>query len=209
MRLKPPVDLPRADRQRLASGFLRDIHSLAGPGQPSGEQRLQTNRARVSGGLPDGRQDTDGLGTVRRAPPLAGPNRSGERTVEQPDGVLAVVARHLAELVQDLALELPCGQVVAVEDLAEVFPTRLSRHHVTSSEGYISNGSTIHPPVTFSTAQYGSLRGVSVWTMLGRSSREGGSDGAQNRAESNIEGRRNGRCHPPPEVRRDPANAAR
>src|SRR5881628_1395626 len=55
VRLKPPVDLPRADRQRLAGGFLRDVHSLAGPGQPSGEQRLQTNRARVSGGLPDGR----------------------------------------------------------------------------------------------------------------------------------------------------------
>ncbi len=93
--------LARADGQQLPLHRRAQPQPPARPGQPQRQQRLEPERPRVAGRLPDHPQHLDDGRAVRRssAPRWAGGTRRGP--VEQPDGMLAVIASDLAELVQD------------------------------------------------------------------------------------------------------------
>ena len=79
-------------------------------------------------------------------------------TIEQTDSVFAVVATHLAELVEDQGSQFLGSFAVAGVDGFEIFPFRLLTHDdvtllwryaAQSLVGYIPNESTIPPWVTF------------------------------------------------------------
>jgi energy-coupling factor transporter ATP-binding protein EcfA2 len=134
---------------------VREPEPGPGPGQPEGEEGLEADRPGVAGRCPDRREDLDRPGAVPARALAAAPGRAAPRRgpVEAPEGVLPVVARDLAELVQNAPLEGPGGLAVPGMDRFEVFPSGLLDHDVTllsdgSREGYILNGAMI-PRVTF------------------------------------------------------------
>ena len=84
---------------------------LLRPRQPQRQQSLEALRAGIAGSGPDSAEHRDRLGSVGRAACLL--MRLGSLwcwTIEQPDGVFAIVTTYLAELVEDQGseiLELP------------------------------------------------------------------------------------------------------
>jgi hypothetical protein len=131
-RLEPAVHLPGAEGEQLRLERRREAKPPPRPGQPQREEGPQADRPGVAGRRPDGRQDPDDLRTVARgARPSVGVGAPRWRAVEEPDGVLPVVARNLAELVQDLPLERSGGVAVAAMDGLEVLPLGLVAHDVT------------------------------------------------------------------------------
>ena len=88
------IHLPRADRQQLALHGRAQPQPPARPRQPQRQQGLEPHRPGIARGLPDGPQGLDDRAgrRSRRAAP-GRPRGAGRRPVEQPDGVLAVIAR--------------------------------------------------------------------------------------------------------------------
>lgn len=95
--------------------------------------------------------------TCAALPPGPPPTSScacGRRPVKEPQGVLAVVARDLAELIEDPLLVGAGALAVARMDGSEVFPFGLVAHDVPlvwagGRKGYVINGATIPTQVTF------------------------------------------------------------
>ena len=110
------IDLPRADREHLLFHGRAQAQPAPRPGQPQRQQGLEPHGPRVAGGLPDAPQDGDHGRAIPggSAPWWAG--GAGGRAVEQPDGVLAVMAGDLTELVQDLLLLRAPGAPIPVID---------------------------------------------------------------------------------------------
>jgi len=99
---QPPINLPGADRAQLAAHGGGQAQPAPGPGQPRRPQRLQAYGPRVSRRLPDHPQRLDHRARIRRGPaPPARPRCARGRTVEEPQRVLAMVARRPTELIED------------------------------------------------------------------------------------------------------------
>ena len=154
------VDGGRTDLEQLLLGLGREREALDCPWQPQRQEGFEARRARIACGLPDRRQSPDHFGSVGGASAL-GSSGSGflwSWTVEQPNGVFAVVAANLTELVENARSQsLGCFSVTEINRF-EVIPFGLSTHeNVTlpgcwlspTSVGYIPNESTIFPSVTF------------------------------------------------------------
>jgi hypothetical protein len=104
-RPQAPIDLSRTDLEHLALELRGQDHALPQPGQPQGKQSLQAHRPGIAGGLADEGQGLDDLRRVRRATSSSGPRMQGRASLaQQPDRVLAMVAAHPTELVEDLPL---------------------------------------------------------------------------------------------------------
>jgi hypothetical protein len=73
--------------------------------QPQWQQRLEANRPRISGRLPDRSKHVDHRAAVGATPWASNPWACrGPRSVEKTDRILPVVATDPAEFVQDLPL---------------------------------------------------------------------------------------------------------
>ena len=110
-------------------GFGRDRQALDGPRQPQRQERFEACRARIASSLPDGRQGRDHLGAVSRATAFGGGlGFLWGWAAEQPDGVFAVVAADLAELVENASSERFGNFLVAKINCFEVVPFGFPTH---------------------------------------------------------------------------------
>jgi hypothetical protein len=69
-----------------------------------GDVVFETQGPGIARSLPDGPQGLDDGGAIGPGAALGRPRGAGRRPIEQPDGVFAVRARDLAELIQDAPL---------------------------------------------------------------------------------------------------------
>lgn len=107
----------------------RQRHALASPRQPLRQSRFQPHRAQIAGRSPQlGPHFNDGL-RIDRGP--AGPLSrlwSGAWPVEQPNGVLAVIATDTHELIPDHLLLRPAALPISHVDRLQILSLRLLRH---------------------------------------------------------------------------------
>jgi hypothetical protein len=108
--------LPRADGQQLAFHGRAQPQAPARPRQPQRQQRLEAPKPRIARGLPDDAQSLDDGGAIRYGPVARRALGTWGGAVEQPDGVLAVMSRHLTKLVQHLRLLRAPGAPIPVVD---------------------------------------------------------------------------------------------
>jgi hypothetical protein len=142
-RLGPPIkplrESPAVGRETTIHLAGTDAHQLllhrgaepeaaARPRQPQRQERVQPPRPGISGGFPDGPERVDRGRTVRDRPAPRGRGSPRRRMVQEPDGVLAMVASHLTELVEDLPLLRAPGLPVALIDRLNVLPFRVRTH---------------------------------------------------------------------------------
>ncbi len=130
--LEPQIDGSGADRSELRFDLWSHWKVFSDPGHPQREQGFQPHRPGIAGGLPDLREDADHLRTIGAdPPPLLLLGLPGRGTIEQPDGIFAMIVADLTELVEDLLPQGPFGLVISLVDRFEVFPFRFSAHNVT------------------------------------------------------------------------------
>ncbi len=124
---EPTVDLAGADPQQLALQPRRDRDALLEPRQPQRQQCLQPHRPRVVRRLPHQAQRViHRLAIARPTKPTPGRPPLGSRAVQTPHRVLAVIARHPANLVQNPTLLRPIRLPVPRPDPAQILPPSLS-----------------------------------------------------------------------------------
>jgi hypothetical protein len=149
---QPAIDLPGADGEQLALEGGRQAQAAPGAGQPEGPQGLEADGPGIAGGRPDRGERVDHGGPIEGGAPAPGPwalaGRGG--AVQQPHGVLAVIAGDPGALIEDLLFLRAPRLAVARMDRLEVLPLGMCRHDVpllgTASgprESHIANGATI------------------------------------------------------------------
>ena len=123
-----PIHLPRAHRPELLDNLAGDPPPPTCPRQPRGQQGLQPQRPRVSGGLPDSPQRAHDHRSIadRRAPAASSPRSL--RPTQRPNHRLAVIARHLTHLIQQLALRRPRRVLVAFPHPSQILANCLWSH---------------------------------------------------------------------------------
>jgi hypothetical protein len=133
--LEAAIDGAGADgtERLLDAGRKREV--LRGPRPPQGQQRLQPRRPRIARGLPDRGEGRDGLGSIGRRPPAVLPLLRPVRSGQEGDGVLAVVARRGAELVQAVHLGGTRYLSVALAHSISVFAARGAGHRALRRRG--------------------------------------------------------------------------
>ena len=129
---QPAVDLAGADRQQLALDLGAEMKMLAHPGHPQRDRGLQPHRPGIARRPPDGLQHRYQLLAVG-GPPSRGVIGlrlcpTGRRPVQQPQGILAVVFRVRAKLVQNLPLHFARCLAVTSVNGSQVFPYALPSH---------------------------------------------------------------------------------
>src|SRR5579863_9958307 len=109
--------------------------AAANPGHPLRQQSLQAYRPGIIGRFPDRLQNRQRGRAVGSAawPPSGRRFRRRQRTVQHPDGMLAVIAAVGAELVQDALLLRPTRLPVARINALQIVSSRSSTHSVTVS----------------------------------------------------------------------------
>src|SRR5207302_8670515 len=90
--------------------------------------RLEPQRPRLAGGLPDRARRLDHRRPVRRRPPPRRTRSAGGGSIQHADRMLAVVAGHGAELVEDSLLVRARRQPVALIDRLHVLTLRSRTH---------------------------------------------------------------------------------
>src|SRR5467141_2710487 len=92
---------------------------------------------------------------------LASASLSRWRTIQNSNGVFSVVPRREAEFVQHQLFRHTICFVIPPIDSPEILPVPLTPQvnppQIVSGSGYILNGATLSPSVTFSTARYAGL----------------------------------------------------
>ena len=129
---QPAVDLAGADRKQLALYLGAEMKMLSHPGHPERDQGLQPHRPGITRRPPDGLQHRYQLLAVG-GPPSRGVIGlrlcpTGRRPVQQPQGILAVVFRVRAKLVQNLPLHFARCLAVTSVNGSQVFPYALPSH---------------------------------------------------------------------------------
>jgi len=116
------VDGARADAEQLALHIRGEPETAADPGHPLRQQRLQAHRPGVICRDPDGFQDGQQLRRVAASARAARGRllQLRRRAVQQPDGILAVVAAVGAELVQNAPLLAGSGWLISRVDSSQV-----------------------------------------------------------------------------------------
>src|SRR3984957_16897767 len=160
LRFQPTVHLSRTDLQQLLFNRRPHAKTLADPRQPQRQQRLQSHRPRIPCGLPHGGQHSQGFRTVTEpAPPLPScPSLLRPRPIQQANRILAVIAGVGTELAQDHLLGLSSCFPIALINRPQILPSPLVSQPVVSFLlfwlGYILNGATLSPSVTFCMTRY-------------------------------------------------------
>src|SRR5262249_14722185 len=97
---------------------------------PLRQGRLEALRAQIARDFPDFGERGDGCLTVshRTLAPTPVSLRLGQRTLQQPDGVLAVIATDPSEFFQHRTLLLTSRLAVALVNRSQIIPLGLSRH---------------------------------------------------------------------------------
>ena len=85
-------------------------------GSHSGSRALSRTDQGAPGRFPDHAQGLDGGRLVERRPPLRRPRGTRGRSVEHPDRMLAVIAGHLTDLIQNLPLLRTPGMPITLID---------------------------------------------------------------------------------------------
>src|SRR5262245_59087180 len=100
------------------------------PRKPLRQGRLEALRAQIARGFADFGERGDGCLTVsqRTLAPTLVSCRLRQRTLQQPDGVLAVIAADPRDLFQHRALLLTSRLAVAIVNRSQILPLGLSRH---------------------------------------------------------------------------------
>ena len=131
-KLQPPIHLPWADGQELARHLGGQRHAGPHPGQPLRQRRLQPLRTEIPGRFPHLGQHADHRLAVPGPPPRDTPGawRLGQRPVEQPERILAMIPTHLSELVQHHRLLSPLGPLIPWPYHSQILVLRPSRHAV-------------------------------------------------------------------------------
>src|SRR5260370_13368791 len=173
--LQTPVHLPGADPQQLLLDLRAQPIVLENPGQPTGQQGLQTHRPGIARGFPHPSQDGKRLLAVAW---LASSRRSHlrpvrRRTVEQANRVLAMVSARQTEFVQHPLPAFAVGFAITLVDHPKVLPPRLVSHpnspkNSVFESGYILSVSTASLPVTFCMARYALLQSFQNRNIYGR-----------------------------------------
>jgi hypothetical protein len=140
-------------------------NALDCPRQPQGQQRFETRRASIAGGLPDRRQSSDHLGSIADRRPLlaivlgfcaAGP-------LSKPMAYLPLYAHNPTELLENLSSQSLGYFLVTNVKSSEIIPFGLSTHLYINlpvgcfsqpSRGYILYESTYPPKLHFRSIQY-------------------------------------------------------
>jgi hypothetical protein len=127
--LEPPVDGRGTDRKQLSLDLGRERKALLRPGQPQGQKHFESWGARVASGFPDQTEHGDHLGRVARGTCFAQCGGLLRRwAIEQTNSVFAVVAAHLAKLVEDQGSDFLGSFAVTGVDGFEIFPFGLLTH---------------------------------------------------------------------------------
>src|SRR5262249_15611399 len=107
-----------------------DVEMFLDPRKPLRQGRLEPLRAQIARGFPDFGERGDGSLTVSHRPlaPTPVSLRLGQRTLQQPDGVFAVIAADPSEFFQHRALLLTSRLAVALVNRSQIIPLGLSRH---------------------------------------------------------------------------------
>src|SRR6516225_9370631 len=127
------IDAARADAQPLPLDLRGEPEAAANPRHPLRQQGFQPHRPGIIGRCPDGLQDRNRLraeGSTMRPPPGRRLRRR-ERTVEQANGMLAVITAIGTELVQDALPLRTTGLLIARINTLQVVPSRSLTHSVT------------------------------------------------------------------------------
>src|SRR5271156_924779 len=120
---QPPIHLSRADAQQLLLDLRTHPKAFADPRHPRRQQRLQSHRPRIACRFPHRRQYGQGLLTVTHpAPPPLLPPFLRPRPVQQPNGILPVIAGVGAKFTQNHVLTLASRQPVALINSPQVLP---------------------------------------------------------------------------------------
>src|SRR3984957_18920523 len=175
LRFQPTVHLSRTDLQQLLFNRRPHAKTLADPRQPQRQQRLQSHRPRIPCGLPHGGQHSQGFRTVTEpAPPLPScPSLLRPRPIQQANRILAVIAGVGTELAQDHLLGLSSCFPIALINRPQILPSPLVSQPVVSFLlfwlGYILNGATLSPSVTFCMTRYAVVLDAAEYARLARS----------------------------------------
>ena len=97
-------------------------------GQPQRQRDLQAFGTELVGGQPEGFQQRGDRAVINRFRPWS-PVRWAQRSAQQPQRVLAMVAADGAELIEDLGLELTPHTLIARVDRVEVFALGIRAHN--------------------------------------------------------------------------------
>src|SRR5215470_13063486 len=150
-----PVHLSRTDGQSLSRDFRPQSEASADPRHPLRQERLQPHGPGIACGLPDLRQHPQSLSAIA---PSALPSTWRRvlfrpRPIQQTNGILPVVIRIGAEFVQNHFLGLPPSRSIAAINRSQILPPPLVAQpnllKNASWLGYILNGATLSPSVTF------------------------------------------------------------
>jgi len=134
---QPVIDGASADREQLILGLWGEAEAPVDPGHPLGQQRFQSRRPRIVGGLPDCLHNRNHPRTVGRRPvsPLRPSLLSRRWTIQQANRVLAVVSAVGAKLVQDALLGRRVRLLVPRVNSLQILPFRSLTHEVTRLHG--------------------------------------------------------------------------
>ena len=128
--LQSPIDGRRADQEQLFLHGGRQRHAFDRPRQPQRQNSFETHRARIACGFPDRRQRCDHLGAIGWSTPLSY-HRLGllrRWTIEQANGVFAIVVADLTELVENPGSQRLGYFLVSNLNRFEIIPSGLSTH---------------------------------------------------------------------------------
>ena len=131
------IHAARADGEQLPFQFGAEAEASPDPRHPLRQQRFQAHRPRTIGRFPDRLQNREDGRTIVDASPTArapGP-RSGRSSVQQPDGILAMVPAVGTELVQDPPPFRPGRLLIPGMNLSQIVLARAWLHRVTRFHG--------------------------------------------------------------------------
>lgn len=133
--LQAAVDLAGTNGEQLLFHVRTERKALANPRHPQRQERLQAHGPGIPCGCPDLRQDGNDLRAVQIATRAMSPLGFGigQRAIEFTNGIFAMIATHLAKLVQDRRLECFGRLAITPVDGFETAPVPFgsSAHRVT------------------------------------------------------------------------------